>query len=656
MLASLFAGTTGLRNHAVRMDVIGNNIANINSTGFKKSRATFQEFLVEDIRGAGRASAITGGTNPIQKGLGVTVASIDNIFSQGGLELTGQTTDLAIQGRGFFVLSDNNQNFFTRAGTFGFDGNSDMVSTANGLYVMGKMANISGEIDAMTPISKIHLPFGQQDPARGTTEIELVNNLNSTATESIATLVSSGTTNINTVTGQAVNGAGGTHTLTVSGSQATNSTAVSDVTGLTGTETLGSLGLTTAGLSEATSLSIDSGSNLFYLSQYTTTTTVNELVQDLNDIDGVDAYINGSGEIEVKRTYAGAGTGRNITIHSTNTDDGDGTAAAANETLTSLIFIDNSGATSNATFNINNGTAHSMVVTDTFVPNDGSAPAPQNLEVEVNSETGIVDGIKGLGGGGVTIKTESTGLAAGSAMITTADTEYSTSLTIYDSQGGKHTLVLTFTKLVSSNEWVWEASLGAEEQILYGGSGRVKFQNDGSLSDFLYDGSADRIGIDPKNGADVMEIDVNAGTPGDFDGLTGFSATSTASISNQDGYGLGVLDSIAIDPTGKILGIFTNGVTRTLAQVLVATFKNDQGLSKSGTSIYKDTANTGEPFYGFAGETISSTISSGALEASNVDLAEEFTTMIITQRGFQANARVITTSDSMLDELVNLKR
>jgi len=638
------------------MDVIGNNIANINSTGFKKSRATFQEFLVEDIRGAGRASAITGGTNPIQKGLGMTVASIDNVFAQGGLELTDQTTDLAIQGNGFFVLSDNSQNFFTRAGTFGFDGNSDMVSTANGLYVMGKMANIDGEIDAMTPTTKINLPFGQQDPARGTTEITLTNNLNSTATESTATLVSSGTTNINTVTGQAVNGAGGTHTLTISGAQATNSLAVSDASGLTGTETLGSLGLTTAGLSEATSISIDNGSSLFYLSQYTTTTTVNELVQDLNDIDGVDARIDGSGQIEVKRTYAGDGTGKNITIHTTNTTDGDGTTAAANETLTSLIFVDDTGGTLDSTFDANNGTAHTIVVTDTFVPNDGTAPAPISLEVEVNEETGIVDGIKGLGGGGVTIKSTSSGLAAGTAMIRTADTEYSTSLTIYDSQGGKHTLVLTFTKLVTDNEWVWEASLGAEEMILYGGSGTVRFQNDGSLADYIFDGSADHIGIDPKNGADVMEIDVNAGTAGDFDGLTGFSATSTASISNQDGYGLGVLDSISIDPTGKILGIFTNGVTRTMAQVMLATFKNDQGLEKSGTSIYKDTANTGEPFYGFAGETISSTISSGALEASNVDLAEEFTTMITTQRGYQANARVITTSDSMLDELVNLKR
>ncbi|MBU2626342.1 MAG: flagellar hook-basal body complex protein, partial [candidate division Zixibacteria bacterium] len=135
MLSSLFSGASGLQNHVVRMDVIGNNIANINTTGFKRSRTTFQEALIQTLRGAGRPSAITGGTNPIQRGLGMTVASIDNIFTQGGLETSGQITDLAIQGAGFFILSDGNQDFYSRAGSFGFDANSDMVNTANGLYV-----------------------------------------------------------------------------------------------------------------------------------------------------------------------------------------------------------------------------------------------------------------------------------------------------------------------------------------------------------------------------------------------------------------------------------------------------------------------------------------------------------------------------------------
>jgi flagellar hook protein FlgE len=119
---------------------------------------------------------------------------------------------------------------------------------------------------------------------------------------------------------------------------------------------------------------------------------------------------------------------------------------------------------------------------------------------------------------------------------------------------------------------------------------------------------------------------------------------------------MGILDKISIDPTGLIIGIFSNGVSRNLAQIVLAGFNNQAGLMKSGESLFQSSANSGEGIEGVAGETIAATISSGALESANVDLAQEFTNMIIAQRGFQSNARVITTSDSMLDDLVNLKR
>ncbi len=652
MLSSLFSGASGLRNHVVRMDVIGNNIANVNSVGFKRSRTLFQESLIQTLRGAGRPSAITGGTNPIQRGLGMSVASIDNIFTQGGLETSGQITDLALQGSGFFVLSDGRQNFFTRAGSFGFDGNSDMVSTANGLYVQGKMADSSGEIPPMSTVGNIHLPFGQQDPAKETTSIQLLNNLNSVATNSESALASAGTTNIDSVSGLARDGAGGIHTVTITGNQATQSTAVSAVSGLTGTETLQSLGITQAGLAEATSVSVDNASQMTYLTGLALTSTVNELISAINKVPGVEAELDTSGAISITRTYAGAGVNRNIVLASTNTDEGTGSSAPASETIVGVLFDSNP---TTASFTANNGTAHDMVATDVFTPNFGSAPSPTTLQLKISETTGLVYGIDGLGGGNVSIRSN-TQLAAGTATITTDDTQYSTSSTVYDSQGGKHTLVLTFTKLVSNNTWVWQASLGGSEQIVYGDKGTVQFNNDGSLNSFDFDGGGNAIGINPENGADLMVIQLDAGISGEFSGLTGFAATSTASVGYQDGYGLGVLDKIAIDPTGKILGIFTNGVTRTLAQLVLANFSNDQGLSKDGESMYEETANSGEAFIGVPGETVSATISSGALEASNVDLAEEFTGMIIAQRGYQANARVITISDSMLEELVNLKR
>ena len=154
----------------------------------------------------------------------------------------------------------------------------------------------------------------------------------------------------------------------------------------------------------------------------------------------------------------------------------------------------------------------------------------------------------------------------------------------------------------------------------------------------------------------LEEIELFAGTSGEYDGLTGFSGVETVAAINQDGYGMGILDKISIDPTGMIIGIFTNGVSRNLAQIALADFSNEAGLLKSGESLFQTSANSGEGIEGIAGETVSATISSGALESANVDLAQEFTNMIIAQRGFQSNARVITTSDNMLDDLVNLKR
>ena len=171
MMASLFAGVSGLRNHQVRMNVVGDNIANVNTLGFKAGRVTFQEALVQTFRGAGRATSTSGGTNPLQLGLGMSLATIDNLFLQGGLETTGQTTDLGIQGSGFFVLSDGQQQYYTRAGAFGFDSNSNMVNPANGYVLQGKMADVDGTIPANAAIGNVSLPFGQQDPARMTSEI-----------------------------------------------------------------------------------------------------------------------------------------------------------------------------------------------------------------------------------------------------------------------------------------------------------------------------------------------------------------------------------------------------------------------------------------------------------------------------------------------------
>ncbi|MFH2054985.1 MAG: flagellar hook-basal body complex protein, partial [bacterium] len=248
------------------------------------------------------------------------------------------------------------------------------------------------------------------------------------------------------------------------------------------------------------------------------------------------------------------------------------------------------------------------------------------------------------------------GLNAGTVSVTTEDTEKATSITVYDTLGGTHTMMTNFIKSHEPNKWYWEISMTGGEEVESGYTGYAKFSSSGNLLEFHLDGGADEFVFDPKNGAGLTSISLDPGTVGLYDGLTGFSGTETVTALTQDGYGMGILEQISIDPTGLIIGKFSNGVSRNLAQITLADFNNEGGLTKAGNSLFTTSANSGAAIEGVAGETISATISSGALESANVDLAQEFTAMIIAQRGFQSNARVITTSDNMLDDLVNLKR
>ena len=666
MMASLFAGVSGLKNHQVKMNVIGNNIANVNTIGFKAGRVNFQEALVQTTKGAGRPSSILGGTNPQQLGLGMQVGTIDNLFLQGGLETTGQITDLAIQGAGFFILSDGSNNtFFTRAGSFGFDAQSNMVDPATGLFVQGKMADDTGIIPSLATTGNITLPFGQQDPAKPTELIRMANNIDVTATDSTATLYSTGNSSVSEVSGRAIDGVGGQHVITVTGTQAVNATFTGAtlgnandgtdtvIAGLGPTMTLGGLGIT---IFDDFGITVDGGVPQM-VSGLTATSTVLDLINGINQISGVTAQLVG-GEIRLTRDKAGD----NLNYNFQNTTAGQVTlhanGGALDGNIAGVIF-----GVNGTTFASAGGAATTFQATDVFTPTRGfgsaAGPVTSALDLVYHDRTGLVVGLSGLGGGGVDIKTDSGGLTATGAIdlvINTADTLHAASINVFDSQGGKHTLTVEFFKSIIANRWEWTASTLGVEDITAGKFGYVSFNNDGSLNTFDYFGGATAVTVDPRNGADLMDIRIDAGSISGFDGLTGFSGHHTASIINQDGYGLGLLEKIAIDDSGNISGIFTNGVTRVLAQIMLADFNNQAGLRKAGRSLFQESPNSGDAIEGIAGATISGTITSGALESSAVDIAQEFTGMITAQRGFQANARIITTSDQMLDELVNLKR
>ncbi len=648
MMASLFAGVSGLKNHQVKMNVIGNNIANINTIGYKSSRVNFQEALVQTFKGAGRPSAINGGTNPIQLGLGMQVASIDNIFLQGGLETTGQITDLAIQGSGFFILGDSGGNkFYTRAGAFGIDGNSNLVDPATGLFVMGKMADVSGNIPNNATVTAINLPFGQQDPAKPTEFINLSNNIDTSATTSSPSITQKGTSGVDGVSGQYVtDGVGGTHSISIVGNQAIKASYVGTVGGLTPSTSLASLGVVGAGFDDF-SISVD-GASPELIQGMTIDSDVEDLINEINQKSGISAKLD-AGNIVIERDYAGAPTTFNFTSSNSVVNN-----------IVNAVF----GVAPGSNFTSGGGAASTFVATDTFSPTKGtgaaSGPSVTSLDMIFDSNNGFVIGLDGLGGGGVTIDAVG-GLSAtapgNELIIETETTTHSTSINVFDSQGGKHTISIEFTKSILPNRWEWQAAANGNEVITGGGTGYVQFNSDGSLNTFEYNGGTQELTINPQNGANSMSIAFDAGSAGNYDGLTGFaSGNHTATIIGQDGYGVGILDKITIDGSGNISGIFTNGVNRVLAQIIMADFTNQAGLRKAGRSVYQPTANSGDPIEGIAGTTISAEITSGALESSSVDIAQEFTSMITAQRGFQANARIITTSDSMLDELVNIKR
>ncbi|HVP38768.1 MAG TPA: flagellar hook protein FlgE [Candidatus Saccharimonadales bacterium] len=433
MLQSMFSGITGLQANQTEMDVIGNNIANINTVGFKAGRARFAEQFAQLLQAASPGTGGLGGTNPMQVGMGTEVGSIENYFTQGTLQDTGLGTDLAIQGDGFFILGGGQGLQYSRAGAFSFDGQGRLVDPGTGLVVQGYMADSTGAIAAGTALGDLRIPLDTTAPARATTSLVLHGNLNSDPTD----------TNPVTSTFSVYDSLGQKHTLT----------------------------------------------------------------------------------------------------------------------LTFAKTMDTSGTT--------------------------PVPKPNEWDVTVTSSDGTVD--------------------------TTDD--------------GKCHLV---------------------------------FKSDGTLDLGTTGGSTfDALKITGLGGAADLSIDFNpsaAGAVNAFSGLTQTAGDSTAFAFSQDGYSSGTLTRTSVDSQGHVVGAFSNGITRNLGQVALARFANDAGLTKSGQNGWEESLNSGQAVVGQAGIGSFGTISAGALEGSNVDLAQEFTDLIVAQRGFQANARVITTGDEMLTEVVNIKR
>jgi flagellar hook protein FlgE len=417
MASSLLTGVSGLQANQTLLDVTGNNLANENTVGFKTQSVQFEDLIYQNLANASLVSTSTvGGTNPVQVGTGVKVASINTDFGEGSLSVTGRNYDLALQGNGFFVVNDGTQNQYTRAGSFDVDTNGFLVDPSTGFRVQrfGTVGETGPTPFQVPGNDDIKIPIGTGIPATPTTTVNVQGNLSST-------------------------------------------------------------------------------------------------------------------------------------------------------------------------------------------------------------------------------------LAVGGT--------YSTAIQVFDTQGTAHSLTLTFTKS-AANTFSLNATVsgGTVAGVPFAG---ITFNADGSLA-----GPASvplSLSFPPGLPA-AQPVSIALGTVGQVNGLTQFGGSSTAAAVSQDGASAGSLTSVSVAEDGTIRGIFSNGQSLPLAQIAVAQFANPGGLNRDGNNLYSQTANSGQPLIGTALSGGRGSIQQGALEQSNVNVALEFTNLIVAERSFQANAQTITVSDNVLQTLVNIIR
>jgi flagellar hook protein FlgE len=462
-MRSLYSGVSGLQNHQTRMDVIGNNVSNVNTTGFKRGRVNFQDMISQQLSGAARPTEELGGVNPKEVGLGMTIATIEQVFTQGNLQSTGVSTDVAIQGNGFFIMKNGEESFYTRNGAFGLDRDGTLVNPANGMRVQGWMAReLNGEMvvsTAATPTDLV-IPVGSKDPAKATTNVNFACNLNKNTPEIL------------------------------------EGASASDIAkGTWSTE------------------------------------------QKIYDSFGNEHLLN----VSFRRVVGNPNQWE-------------------------------------ATVNID----------------------PDNAEF---TQTRV-----GLG---------------------TTDGVQNTFIVNFDN----------FGRLASVTDTSGNVTNPEGEIVL-----QTSFTVPGANLD--------------ENGNPYRQtMNISLGTIGDMKNtITQSASKSTTKAYSQDGYTLGYLDNFKIDSTGTITGVYSNGTNRVIGQLALATFANDRGLEKAGDNTYVESNNSGMASIGESGVAGKGSLLAGALEMSNVDLSEQMTDMIVTQRGFQSNAKTIQTADTLLETVLSLKR
>lgn len=840
MMRSLWAGVTGLQAHQIAMDVEGNNIANVNTVGYKYNRANFDDLIYQQSRIATSPQNQHGGVNNMEVGLGTQINSTTRIFKQGSLQTTDKQTDIALQGDGFFMVSPDGgkTTYYTRNGDFSRDSEGNFVDNG-GNIVQGWMRDeVTGEIDPTRPLSDIKIPTGLTVPARATTNIALKGNLDSgndvgnkkipiyqldqyhnwvdtnkdgikTDTErheennigenrfyvnrqgeqrmtergaDLGVLFNNAGDAYNLRTGQGiwvsyadaktramdvgarndgtfaapknlnVNLNGESIVATVN-SVSELATAINQRYSKTGVEASvingnqlvltnrNNLGTTAASrnikmtVNNATDWAgtdfVDTKiitayqytynkTNVSALHTYddamarevTTTEDLREAMQkdarlftnyEGRNVDNANAVAKATAEAAAAAAAAAAAPGntalaaaaakaaqtltdvtdaqaKKIALDAARGTPGEAAAQAAYDAAYAKAFKNynkNDGVeitvNEHGQFQVKNPSG------DAFNSDDGDATNATGGGTTNNADTGMDDhninlAITGLtnAANNVTENVKFTAsmaplsgsLSSGDAARVTDSLNmaaHSSSTDIYDSLGTKHNVKMDFVKRGytenGGTEWTMVIQVAEPNQISTTEpknviTGYVRFNPDGSLATY----SPASITFGAQNGSSIgQHIELKFGTTQTTDGLTSTDNNSSTSDISQDGYASGELHGLRIDGAGTLIGSFTNGRSLGLAQVGVAKFANNQGLAGEGGNLFSRTANSGDPIIGAAQTAGRGKISASSLEMSNVDLSRSLTQLIVVQRGFQANSKTITTSDEMLNTLLQLK-
>jgi flagellar hook protein FlgE len=649
---SLFTGLSGLRAQQRYIDVIGNNLANVSTPGFWASRMTFGDILSFTMRSGSGPSAQFGGQNPMQVGLGTEIASIDVNTEQGTFQNTGRSLDVAIQGRGFFTLTDGIRTYYTRVGTFGLDSSRTLVDLRSGYRVQGASgANITVPLtDTLPPQQTGEITFQGNLPARVTGPLEEILESSAPFLQGTAATQTgappSGTTYdvssfLNRTLLVAVNG-GAQQTVTLAPSAFANPAAATGAevqalfAGISGITTslsagTGAVTLQTVRLGTSSTLKLDDGPNAAGLLQalglnaslQTGTETAATAATDLNQLT------------QRSTPYV---AGDQITVAGTNPD-----GSAVSDTF----VYGTTGTTLGDLLDFINDTYDSAQVSGTITSTGAirltaTQKQPASLSLVLSDAP------------------SNTGASSFPSMSTIQEGEgpdtATTSIDVVDALGRTHSVTLTFQRsTLDPSSWDLTASIDPTDGVVASGQvSSIRFNQDGSFN--VVGGGTNSLSFQFNGINTTQNVTVNLGTSGSFNGVSMVGDNTTVAATGQDGFVAGQLLNVAFEAAGRLQGFYTNGQTRTLDTLRLTVFPNEAGLLRQGDTLFTASPNSEDPIATTAGAAGAGVIRAGALENSNVDIAEEFVKMITAQRGFQANSRVITTADEILAELVNIIR